>query len=256
MVLAEDAVPIGSGNADSQRKVRSSGWGGQGRRFLRDSGCVPAHPASWRASASYRPLRAVWAVCAWALRGCARSKEPRQRSNRQRTSYKEVSHDHCQQVRQGPRHHIRHHPARRRAMPGRHHDVRGKARDRRDARRHGRRRHRGRFPDHLRRRFPGRQRDRPPLQEFGDRRPVARASEGHRPLRRGGEIRPARPRPHRDRDLAAAHARQAEHDAGAGDRNSRSPTSPAPATRSTTSNGRPRTAPAARWTTSAASSKR
>ena len=27
----------------------------------RASGCVRAHPASWRASASYRPLRAVWA---------------------------------------------------------------------------------------------------------------------------------------------------------------------------------------------------
>ena len=49
----------GSGNADSQRKVRSSGWSGQG--CPRDSGCVRAHPASWRASASYRPLRAVWA---------------------------------------------------------------------------------------------------------------------------------------------------------------------------------------------------
>ena len=43
---------------------------------------------------------------------------------------------------------------------------------------------------------------------------------------------------------------------GAGDRDSRSPTSPAPATISTTSNGRPRTAPAARWITSAASSRR
>ena len=49
----------GSGNADSQRKVRSSGWSGQG--CPHDSGCVRAHPASWRASASYRPLRAVWA---------------------------------------------------------------------------------------------------------------------------------------------------------------------------------------------------
>jgi len=58
----------GSGNADSQRKVRSSGWCGPGRAC--DSGCDPAHPPSWRASASYRPLRAVWAVCAWALRGC------------------------------------------------------------------------------------------------------------------------------------------------------------------------------------------
>src|SRR4029079_9014053 len=52
----------GSGNADSQRKVRSSGWSGQGclHDCPRDSGCDRAHPP-WRASASYRPLRAVWA---------------------------------------------------------------------------------------------------------------------------------------------------------------------------------------------------
>ncbi len=64
----------GSGNADSQQKVRSSGWSGRGRPC--SPGCVGAHPPSWRASASYRPLRAVWAVCAWALRGCARTPKP------------------------------------------------------------------------------------------------------------------------------------------------------------------------------------
>ena len=180
---------------------------------------------------------------------------PLQRSDSSAPAKRNFRNDHRQQVRQGPRHHIRHHPARRRAVPRRHHDLRGEARGRRDARRHGRRRHRGRLPDHLRRRFPGGQRDRPPLQERRDRRPVPRQSEGHRPLRRSGEIRQARPRPHRDRDLAAAHARQAQHDAGAGDGDSRSPTSPARATRSTTSNGRPKTPPAARWTISAASSR-
>jgi hypothetical protein len=76
MVLAEDARPKGSGNADSQPNAWSSGWSGQRRSCPRDSGCVLAHPASWRASASYRPLRAVWADCAWALRGCARSPDP------------------------------------------------------------------------------------------------------------------------------------------------------------------------------------
>jgi hypothetical protein len=80
MVLAEDARPKGSGNADSQPNVRSSGESGRCRSSRSDSGCVLAHPASWRASASYRPLRAVWADCAWALRGCARSPEPPQRS--------------------------------------------------------------------------------------------------------------------------------------------------------------------------------
>jgi len=76
MVLAEDVRSKGSGNADSQPNVRSSGESGQCRSSRSDSGCVPAHPASRRASASYRPLRAVWAVCAWALRGCARSPDP------------------------------------------------------------------------------------------------------------------------------------------------------------------------------------
>ena len=68
-VLAEDCASKGSGNADSQLFVRSSGGSGARRPSPGDSGCVPAHPASWRASGSYRPLRAVWAVCAWALRG-------------------------------------------------------------------------------------------------------------------------------------------------------------------------------------------
>jgi len=58
----------GSGNADSQLLVRSSGWSGQCRP-PGDSGCVAAHPA-YRRAASYLPLRAGWAVCAWALRGC------------------------------------------------------------------------------------------------------------------------------------------------------------------------------------------
>ena len=110
-VLAEDSRSQGSGNADSQRKVWSSGWGGLGRPCPSDSGCVPAHPPYWRASASYRPLRAVWAVCAWALRGCVRSKEPFSARKKQRTTQKEFADDHRQQVRQGPRNHIRHHLA-------------------------------------------------------------------------------------------------------------------------------------------------
>jgi hypothetical protein len=59
----------GSGNADSQLFIRSSGWSGQCRPRPCDSGCVAAHPA-YRRAASYLPLRAGWAVCAWALRGC------------------------------------------------------------------------------------------------------------------------------------------------------------------------------------------
>jgi len=90
-VLAENPRFKGSGNADSQRKVRSSGRGGQGRWSRGDSGCVLAHPASRRASASYRPLRAVWALCAWALRGSREINRPLQRSRQQRTRYKEFS---------------------------------------------------------------------------------------------------------------------------------------------------------------------
>src|ERR1019366_1089292 len=89
MVLVEDCASKGSGNADSQRKVWSSGWSGLRRAYACDSGCVAAHPASWRASASYLPLRAVWAVCAWALRGCARSPGPFSAQKAAPTSYKE-----------------------------------------------------------------------------------------------------------------------------------------------------------------------
>ena len=68
-VLPEASPIVGLGNADSRRKWRDFGWVGWCRPRARDSGRVPAHPPYWRASASYRPLRAVWAVCAWALRG-------------------------------------------------------------------------------------------------------------------------------------------------------------------------------------------
>ena len=157
--------------------VWSSGWRRpRPSRSGCDSGCVHAHPASRRASASYRPLRAVWAVCAWALRGCARSPDPFSARTSSAPVQRNFPMTTAEQVRKGPRRHIRHHLARRRTVPRRHHDLRGKARDRRDARRHGRRRHRGRLPDHLGRRLPGGQRDRPPLQECRHRRPVARPS--------------------------------------------------------------------------------
>ena len=69
----------GSGNADSQPKVWSSPWSGRGRPC--DSGRECAHPPSWRASAAYRPLRAVWAGCAWALRGCGNTHETLSRAD-------------------------------------------------------------------------------------------------------------------------------------------------------------------------------
>ncbi len=80
----------GSGNADSQRKVWSSGWSGRCRAYPRDSGCVHAHPAYWRASASYRPLRAVWAV-APGHSGVARDHQTPSALGTQRTALKEFS---------------------------------------------------------------------------------------------------------------------------------------------------------------------
>ncbi len=52
MVLAEDGVVFGSGNADLRRKVRSSGRGGPGRSSSRARCCAAAHPPDRRASAS------------------------------------------------------------------------------------------------------------------------------------------------------------------------------------------------------------
>ena len=78
--------------------------------------------------------------------------------------------------REGPRRHLRHHLARRRAMPRRHHDLRGEARGRRAARRDGRRYHRGRLSHRLPGRFRQRPGDRAPGEELGDLRACARAN--------------------------------------------------------------------------------
>ena len=119
-------------------------------------------------------------------------------------------------VREGPRHHFRHHLARRRAMPRRHHDSRREARGRRDARRHGRRRHRGRLSDRLRRRFRRGQRDRQALQECGDLRARPRRLQGHRPLRRSDPAGQAAAHPHLPLHLAGAHEIQAAEGAAPG----------------------------------------
>ena len=76
--------------------------------------------------------------------------------------------------------HLRHHPARRRAV-ARHlaeHDR--EARDRPPARAAGRGHHRGRLPDRLARRLRGRAGDRPPGRGPGHRRPRPRSCRGHR----------------------------------------------------------------------------
>jgi hypothetical protein len=96
----------GSGNAGSRPKVWSSGGSGARRLRLRDSGCVAAHPP-YRRPAPYLPLRAGWAVCAWALRGCARSPDP-SALRTMSASYPKGSFadDHRDQVRKGPRNHF------------------------------------------------------------------------------------------------------------------------------------------------------
>jgi len=52
MVLAEDGVVFGSGNAGLRRKIRSSGRSGPGRSSSRARCCAAAHPPDRRASAS------------------------------------------------------------------------------------------------------------------------------------------------------------------------------------------------------------
>ena len=131
-------------------------------------------------------------------------------------SEKDLFHDQPDEVRQGPRRHLRHHLARRRAMPRRHHDPRGEARSRRTPRRHGRRHHRGRLSDRLRRRFRRRPRDRAARQEFGDLRALAGRVQGHRPLRRGDQAGQAQAHPHLPVHLAGAHEIQAAEGAARG----------------------------------------
>ena len=118
--------------------------------------------------------------------------------------------------------HLRHHFARRGAMPRRHHDLRGEARSGGSPRRDGRRYHRGGLPDRLRGGFQQRPGNRPPRQEGGDLRPGARAIQGHRPLRRSDQARRPRPHSHLHRHLAAPSQISDEHrrerGAGAGHR--------------------------------------
>ena len=117
---------------------------------------------------------------------------------------------------QGPRHHLRHHLARRRAVARRLDDPPREAAGRRDPRRDGRRRHRGRLPDRLQRRFRVGRRDRQGHQERRRLRSRARRLQGHRPRGRGLAARRAAAHPHLHLDQPAPHEVQAEHGAGGG----------------------------------------
>ena len=84
------------------------------------------------------------------------------------------------QYRRKPRPHLRHHPARRRAVARHLAEHRREGRDRPAARPPGRRRDRGRLPDHLARRLRGGRGDRPQGRGPGDLRPRPHPQGRHR----------------------------------------------------------------------------
>src|SRR5829696_4197429 len=98
----------------------------------------------------------------------------------------------------GPRpgRHLRHHPARRRAVAGNLAEHDGEARDRAPAGAARRRRHRGRLPDRVAGRLRGGARDRPRGGGPGHRRAGAGSSARHRACRGGGTRRGATSHPH------------------------------------------------------------
>ena len=100
----------------------------------------------WRSGVD---LRAPFAACG------PQARRPRagQSNDREPARQPQFPRGHHQQ---GPRLHLRHDAARRRAIARRVDDAGGEARSRRHARRDGRRHHRGRISDRLRRRFRSR----------------------------------------------------------------------------------------------------
>ena len=156
-----------------------------------------------------------------------------------------------------PRLHLRHHAARRRAVPRRHHDLRGEAGGGRLPRRDGRRHHRGGLPDRV-----ARATSRPcPRSPSALKRAVvcglSRAGETrHRPGRRGGEARRAAAHPHLHLHLAGAPQVQAAEVGRAGAGDGALPGQPRPQLGGRTWSGRPRTPPAPRSTTCAAAWRR
>src|SRR3979409_676873 len=139
MVLAEDAVPKGLAML-----IRSEKYGVQGGAA--NAVRPEAIPAASLPTLLIGGLLLLICPCGPSGRfapghsGVARDHQTLSALKR-RTTYKEFSNDHREQVREGPRRYIRHHFARRRTMPRRHHEFRGEARGRRDARRYGRRCH-------------------------------------------------------------------------------------------------------------------
>ena len=115
-----------------------------------------------------------------------------------------------------PDRHLRHHPARRRAVARRLDEPGRKAPHRRGARGDGRRRDRGRLPDLLARRLRGRARDRQAGQDLDRLRPGARRPRRHRAGGGGDRARPARAHPHLHLHQPAAHEVQAAAGAGPG----------------------------------------
>ena len=125
---------------------------------------------------------------------------------------------HTQRQARGPRVHLRHDAARRRAVARHLAERAGEARDRAPARAPGRRHHRGRLPDHLARRLRGRDRDREGGRGAGDLRPRAHVGAGHRRRLERGQALRAAAHPHLHRDLRHPHRAQAADDARGRDR--------------------------------------
>ncbi len=151
-------------------------------------------------------------ACAWALRGSSRQTEPtarRQRSTGSAAPSRTPSQDRDHRdrrprppYRQGPRHHLRHHPARRRAVARRLHDLRGEAARSPtlldemgvDIIEAG-------FPDRLQRRLrgrvarsPGASRTRPsPASPAPAQKDIDRAGEAVKPRRAGRASTPSSP---------------------------------------------------------------
>ncbi|CAA9384504.1 MAG: 2-isopropylmalate synthase, partial [uncultured Ramlibacter sp.] len=117
-----------------------------------------------------------------------------------------------------PTDHLRHHLARRRAIARRLHDQGREAADRPPARTTQGGRDRGRLCRQLQRRFRGRAGHRQCDQGFDRLLALPGQRPRHRTRGRGAQRRQSRPHPHLHRHLAAAHGKEAAHDARPGAR--------------------------------------
>ena len=216
--------------------------------------CARGLPHSGHAPAAYPPLRAGWAFTP-GHSGDERM-NPLAAPKAAYSIRRNVCHEHPDPVREGPRRHLRHHLARRRAVPRRHHDA-----SRRSSKSPSCSTTMG--VDIIEAGFPiASDGDFDAVNEIAKRAKnavicgLSRAlAEGHRPLRRGDQAGQAQAHPHLPLHLAGAHEIQAAEGAARGLRDGDRAGDARAAATPTTSNGRPRTAPAPSSISSAAASK-